>query len=175
MAELANIKDLGAIAGAAAALLSTLITAAIGWLKDRGESAKRLSRLEDAGKRVAFVQAWFDTRTRLAPNNTAETQVLALEQLDQIFGEFKSVSLQHAVNAAATAAERRKSIGWLRKALLLYAPVRWRGWVPRAFFYFVILEIVVYPLIEPSADLASFFLGAGIFLAFFWIISRVME
>jgi hypothetical protein len=171
-----NIKDLGPMAAALAALLSTLITATIGWLKDRGEGAKRLSRIEDAEKRVAFVQAWSDARIRLAPNETSTTQAFAIEQLDAIFSEFKLLAEQHAAEPVQAAKERRSSVGWLRKVLLLYLPVRGRAWVPRIFFYVIALDTVLHPIFNwHEGEIGTFLFGAGILLVLFWGISKVME
>jgi hypothetical protein len=177
MPDAGSSKELiTAMVGAGGALASTLITAVVGWLKDRGEVARRLSRLDDAGKRVAFLRTWAEARDELAPADAERTRNQVILQLDSIMDEFRTVSAQHAASPALAASEKRKAVGWFRKALLLYKPIRWRAWVPRIFFYLMVAETIGYGIgRRHDPDIAYFYLGAAILLITLWGISVAME
>jgi hypothetical protein len=169
-------SNLAAIIGGATALLSTLVTVAFSWFKDRGASAQRLSKLDEASKRISLLESWFNARSRIAPDEIGVAKPLVLEELDLAFREVKDLHEKARISPATVSAQQRAKVGWFRRLLLLYPPPRKRAWVPRVFFYLVLVETIAYPLLEPSnPDLRYFFVGVGVMLVILWVASVAIE
>ena len=167
------------IIGGAAALLSTLLTVAFSWFKDRSTSALRLSKLDEASKRISFLESWLNVRTRVAPDEIGAAKPLVLEELDLAFREMKDLHAKARISPAAVSAQRRAQVGWFRRLFLLYSPQRKRAWVPRVLFYLVLIEAVAGPFSResnmPYSDLVFFFLGVGVVAAICWAASVKLE
>src|SRR5712692_2875512 len=172
------LKDTGTLApilGGVAALLSTLVTVAFSWFKDRSVSAQRVSKLDEASKRISLLESWFNARSRIAPDEIGVARPMALEELDSAFREVKDLHERALVSPATVSAQQRAKVGWFRRLLLLYAPPRKRG-VARVLFYLVMVEGIAYPLLEPKdPEMGYFFLGVGVMLVILWMASVMTE
>ncbi len=125
-----------ALLTAAAGVLTTLITLLVGWLHTRSADSRRTSAIEEAGKRVQFLEAWYRTRMAVVPDELEESRRLVLQQLDAVMDHVQATeTLVGKAGASEEWSAHVSKLSWVRRWLLFYRPVRPLAWLPRAFFY----------------------------------------
>jgi hypothetical protein len=114
-----------ALLTAAAGVFTTLVTLLVGWAQRKGSESRRLSAIEEAGKRVEFLEAWYRTRVAVTPDDLEESRGLVLRELD---AAMRCVKMYDVPVAKPMSAEERKkyvaSLSWFRRWFLLYRPAK---------------------------------------------------
>jgi hypothetical protein len=137
MAEQPNDATLyAAMLAAAAGVVTTSLTLLVGWLQTRNAASRRLKEIEEAHKRVSFLEEWHRTRLAVAPNESEESRSLVLAELDAAMERVKNLQSSTASSPAAIEREAYVArLSWYRRWFLLYMPGRPLAWLPRVFFY----------------------------------------
>lgn len=151
-------------------LIGTLIGVGVTWVKGRSASTQRIRVLDEATKRILFWDAWLDSSTKA--NLAEELGKLESRIRGEMLAAAKMVgdTFESFQAEVPTDMERlieyerfRASISRFRRWLLLYRPPRARAWIPRFFFYYIIVALpwLIYMGFSSGTATASDQAGAG--------------
>jgi hypothetical protein len=118
-------------------LIGSLLPVVFNWLKDRDVRATRSRELDEAIKVVAFWQAWHVASNAIGTPIDAETRSRATDQLelagkkvDSLFEFWRPTTYLRQIDRD-TFIQKRKSLSFPQRWLLLYKPGRRVAWIPR--------------------------------------------
>jgi hypothetical protein len=131
---------LKALAGGALGLIGTIVTIAVGWLRERDGLSTKNKALEVASKRVTFWATWYNGILPLDGGGDAErwkvqarTEMsLASNTVEELFhgaSRLEGERTRHNFDAL------RRGLPRVKRWLLFYSPSRKVAWIPRALFY----------------------------------------
>jgi hypothetical protein len=132
------------------ALLGSLATLLVTWLRDRDAIAIRSKRIEDATKRVAFWDGWLRAIEPLTPDSEKLLQkehvyrqlLAASAQIEDLFAT--TDRLRARVKAYREFEKYRNNLPWFRRWFLLYKPPTVRAWIGRIILYAYTLFVPFY-------------------------------
>jgi len=160
-----------ALLTAAAAVFTSLLTQLIGWLQTKSADSRRAKTIEEAVKRVQFLEGWYRTRLAVAPNELEAVRSIVQHELDAAMERIKTLEIPAVTPAWLGERNARiAKLSWFRRWFLLYKPVRLLAWLPRLYFYLSAAFATLYAVglaVIPLAnvDWLRLFVNSSIFLA----------
>jgi len=168
-----SISDYIALGTLASGLVGTLVAVTATWAKDLDASAHRLRILDEATKRALFWDTWSKTLASADPEANAvdlrskvKSEVAAAAQLVEEVYHKPAPSALSAPVAPSQYQQYRSSLSRTQRWFLLYKPPRWRGWIPRFFFYIYAIEAPIIPFVPLASENGSLLVSLGMFLGF---------
>lgn len=119
---------------AIAVLGSPVLTFIITWLQQRNISYKRNQVLEQAGKRISFLESWYKAQQLVsAPEQVDSARELTQRQLDLTLEKLSRTSLMLVRPVVPY-----KTRPFFARAFLLFRPTSFVGWFVRVIFYLLL-------------------------------------
>lgn len=137
-------------------IVATLLTAALGaagvllqeWRQKRDDRHQRKQVRDEASEMVSFIEKWIQTQQLTClPEEFEQVKQMAHQQLERIY-----YSLLNMQEVKKQVEER----SFIQRALLLYKPASFSGWVLHLVFYMLGLMIMLWGVIS-----ALFFLDSS--------------
>lgn len=154
------------------------VPAILNWLSNRALARGRAGRVALLSNELKFLEQWA-TLSRAQPTVPGATAAASLEpDLERILNEYRDIKEREAA-----AADRPEHVSAWRRALLLFRPLSFKGWLLHTAFYFLTifaLSMIASEALAPVAtdegaqsDLMSLLIGVAIlFLPPLWLLRR---
>jgi uncharacterized membrane protein len=139
----------------------TFIGSLVGiWFKDRNLDQRHVQYLDKASKFLAFWEQHHKLQQLITADSDSEGRAKLQGKLDAA-AEFVDISVSLRRHRAPEERTQLQPQSWLRRWLLLYKPVQWWAWLPRVYFYYFALVLLLCPILIISSAFESDVAGLG--------------
>jgi hypothetical protein len=139
MPDSAPTSILPGVITAIVGLAGTLATLAFSWIKERDEATKRVKRIEEASKRLAFWDQWWKIQQTIGEvDELSRSKELVRTQIILVTADLTTIP-QPAPGTEVS----RQSVAFSRMILFLYKPRNAVAYLPRVFFW-VVASLFIY-------------------------------
>lgn len=167
-------------------LVPVLINLFVNWLDKRSHIARRNAELDAVNKHITFLTGWYELNKQIkGQNKLADEKKRVARELETMSTHIAFVMAEWEIEARQEQEklERFRKLNGFQKALLLYTPYNFSGWVYHTLYYMCLIpfmtvlgyEIYRYYRPEALSNDVSYLpagLGLGILVILFEILGR---